>query len=358
MFTPDDFLNMALGEFYQKMHQYEPNNYDPAVDMIKEGDKGGEFVFDVSLHSRYLKFFLANYVRLYQVYILLGDETSKRIFLDLILYRLLGHVHIRLHTNTEYHWQTRKQAQQLSAEPSVLGIQRDWLGPMRHYKVYYKNQDIFVDGWWDSIAWTFSFEQYHYRRDGVLICPKEGDYVIDGGAFIGDTTLGFAASVGPHGIVYSFEVLDKHCEIFQHNIHQNPSMTDRIILFKYGLGEITTQDLTESEYHADKLMPGFSLLGMKDSDIPIASIDDLVQRQIIDRVDFIKLDIEGYEFQALKGAEKSIRRFKPMLAISLYHKPVDMFEIPLYIASINPNYKLYLEHYSIHTWETVLYASE
>jgi FkbM family methyltransferase len=358
MFTPDDFLDMVLGAFYQKMHNYEPNNYDPANDINKKGGKSGEFVFDVSLHSSYLKFFFANYTRLYQVYMLLADETSKRIFQDLILYRLLGHEHIRLHTNTEYHWQTREQAQRLSTEPSALGIQRKWLGSMRHYKLFYNNQDVFFDGWWDNIAWTFMFEMYHYRRDGVLICPDEGAYVIDGGAFIGDTALWLAASVGPRGKVYSFEVLDKHCEIFQHNIHQNPSMADRIVLFKYALGEVTTRDLAESEYHADKLDPGFSLLRMKDSGIPIASIDDLVQRQIIDRVDFIKLDIEGYELLALKGAEKSIRRFKPKLAISLYHKPVDMFEIPLYIASINPNYKLYLEHYTIFARETVLYASE
>ena len=71
---------------------------------------------------------------------------------------------------------------------------------------------------------------------------------------------------------------------------------------------------------------------------------------------FIKMDIEGSELQALKGAEKTIKIFKPKLAISIYHKPEDIWELPEIILKYNPDYKLYLRHYSFTASETVLYA--
>ena len=59
---------------------------------------------------------------------------------------------------------------------------------------------------------------------------------------------------------------------------------------------------------------------------------------------------------ALIGAEETIRKYKPKLAISLYHKPEDIWEIPAYIISLQKGYRLYLRHYSPWHEETVLYA--
>ena len=72
---------------------------------------------------------------------------------------------------------------------------------------------------------------------------------------------------------------------------------------------------------------------------------------------YIKMDIEGAELAALKGAEKIIRENRPKLAVCLYHNPQDLFEIPLYIKELDPDYKLFVYHHSVfgHT-ETVLYA--
>lgn len=75
-----------------------------------------------------------------------------------------------------------------------------------------------------------------------------------------------------------------------------------------------------------------------------------------DQVTFIKMDIEGAELEALKGAEQLIKRNKPKLAICIYHKPEDIWEIPLYICSIVPEYKLYVRHHNTGVLETVLYA--
>jgi FkbM family methyltransferase len=71
---------------------------------------------------------------------------------------------------------------------------------------------------------------------------------------------------------------------------------------------------------------------------------------------FICLDIEGNELKALKGAKKILSKSSPDLAISLYHKLSDLWEIPLYISEINSNYQLYLRNYTGWGAETVLYA--
>lgn len=68
------------------------------------------------------------------------------------------------------------------------------------------------------------------------------------------------------------------------------------------------------------------------------------------------MDIEGAELDALKGAEKTIEQFRPKLAISLYHKREDLYEIPIWIKSIMPNYKMYLRHYANKQWDLVLYC--
>ena len=71
---------------------------------------------------------------------------------------------------------------------------------------------------------------------------------------------------------------------------------------------------------------------------------------------FIKMDIEGAEYAALVGASETIKKHKPKLAISLYHKASDLIEIPLLLHNLVPEYKFYLKHHMTNNYETVLYA--
>lgn len=78
--------------------------------------------------------------------------------------------------------------------------------------------------------------------------------------------------------------------------------------------------------------------------------------RVLDPVTFIKMDIEGAELEALKGSREILKRYRPKLAVSLYHKKEDLVEIPSYIKQLVPEYKLYIRHYSNAGVETVLYA--
>jgi FkbM family methyltransferase len=84
----------------------------------------------------------------------------------------------------------------------------------------------------------------------------------------------------------------------------------------------------------------------------VALDEDLLDQ----KVTFIKMDIEGAELNALKGAEKLIRSQRPKLAISVYHMAEDILSVPEFIINLKLNYKLYLRHQETNFFETVFYA--
>ena len=82
----------------------------------------------------------------------------------------------------------------------------------------------------------------------------------------------------------------------------------------------------------------FVLHGGSGPAIPVTTVDALVRELELHSADFIKMDIEGSEKNALRGAAESLRRFKPRMAISGYHLPEDPFAIPRLVLSLNPAY--------------------
>ena len=74
-------------------------------------------------------------------------------------------------------------------------------------------------------------------------------------------------------------------------------------------------------------------------------------------VKYIKMDVEGFEAQALTGAKMIISKERPCLAISVYHKREDIWRLPLQVLSYNPDYKLAFGHYTVGLADTVMYAT-
>lgn len=90
-----------------------------------------------------------------------------------------------------------------------------------------------------------------------------------------------------------------------------------------------------------------------ETQIKVGRLDDIAYDR---RVSFIKMDIEGAEKEAILGASNIIARYQPKMAVSIYHKREDIWELPKLLLEINPEYKFYLRHYSFRDAETVLYA--
>ena len=87
--------------------------------------------------------------------------------------------------------------------------------------------------------------------------------------------------------------------------------------------------------------------------IDVVALDEIVYDK---RPTFIKMDIEGAEQEALRGCERILKEFKTKLAVCVYHKPEDLFEIPIFIKKANLKYQLFLRQYANSRTETVLYA--
>jgi FkbM family methyltransferase len=342
-----------MKQFLMCLHQRQTDNYDYSRFSFDGVDRSSEF--NLEYHNENLCFFIANHERLYAAWSLFEDETSRALFIELILWRLAGHLHVRLSTNTGRFNKLHEEAAAFLSHPSHFNF-RGLFGPLKHFEeIQFCDRRLTLDCWPGNLAQTFWIKQYFFERGKVHIAPARHDHVVDAGSLFGDTAVAFAAAVGEEGRVYAFDPLESHGEIIRHNMAQN-HLDDRIRFFPVGLGAYANGaagPVKEKEI----VNPGFNLHAAGAVELlPIRTIDGLVAGGDIQRVDFLKMDIEGFELAALQGAEKTLREFRPKLAISLYHNFSDFFEIPSFIQSLDLGYRCYLDHYTIHAEETVLYA--
>lgn len=177
----------------------------------------------------------------------------------------------------------------------------------------------------------------------------DDEYVVDCGAFIGDSLEEFyGIKKGQFGAYYCFELDSNNCEICKRKIDSYNN--NKIELIRAGVSdknEIIT--ITESNGFSSRIDGS----GNKTIKANIVKIDDALKGK---KVTFIKMDIEGAEIPALKGAKKIIKEQHPKLAISAYHYLSDLWEIPLLIKEMNPNYKVYMRHHTTAVWDTDCYA--
>jgi len=138
---------------------------------------------------------------------------------------------------------------------------------------------------------------------------NQGDAFIDCGANIGNYTLCAADIVGPHGKVLAIEPSAVSFKRLRTNIDLN-GFTQVVLVNK----AISDVEATARLYHADGGPVSFSLVRKSDEDfeeVETTTIDRLVGESGLDRVDGIKLDVEGAEIMALRGARDTLKRFKP-----------------------------------------------
>jgi FkbM family methyltransferase len=303
-------------------------------------------IFNSGDRVYWISWLFENYKELFWAFSHLASERSRDLFLNLIAYRIAGHHSVRIETCFDEKSPSFELYNSIEEHtPSKLPPIGEF-GKLRHYDFIY-NEKRYVA---DCLGFKYYlFRGQYFLNEGALtIAPSYGDFVIDAGACLGDTTIVFGKAVGRDGKVFAFDPVQDHLDILTHNITQNPDCN--IQTMPFGLSDI---DQDYPPIKLNKYSPGFSTRGQN---VPLRCLDTLVIEGRIKKVDFVKMDIEGAELSALKGAAGTIRKFHPKLAISLYHKPTDIFEIPIFIAKEFPFYKMFVEHYTIHNEETVLYC--
>lgn len=312
-----------------------------------------EIVAPRFLDNRTATLWVKPYIRELQwIYDNLEDEQSRSLLVSLLAYRALGHRRVRLPLNTPLFWEQRQQSKNLrdlnttfpSGSDAVLLYKTDL------HSIGYPFE-LFVMG----VDCQFMVQQYRYVTEDKIIQVKPDDIVIDAGGCHGDTAFYFAEKCGDGGHVYSFEFLPDNLKVFKKNIEINKGYGDKITIVEHPVWVVSGQKLfVESNGPATRVVE--SSICHESIIVETLSIDDFNTRNKLSSVDFIKMDIEGSELSALKGAESTIRKFRPTLAISVYHQFSDFWEIPQWINSLQLGYKFYLGHYTIHAEETVLYA--
>lgn len=183
--------------------------------------------------------------------------------------------------------------------------------------------------------------------DTDIINFSEHEVFVDGGMYIGDTAEAFFKKVnGNYVHYYGFEPdrrnFARACDLLNHKA--NVTVTEKgLYSCETRLGFV--RDMTMSKIDEEN----------GDNHIYVTSIDAFFSDKSHIPT-FIKMDIEGAELEALRGAKDIICKHKPKLAICVYHKPEDFIKIPLYIKTLVPEYKLYMRHYTNSYHESVVYA--
>ncbi|RXJ90171.1 methyltransferase [Arcobacter sp. CECT 8983] len=189
----------------------------------------------------------------------------------------------------------------------------------------------FMDGF------TNNHEEQYFDKD---LIPHIKDIVfLDGGSYVGDTLLFIIKNFPDYKKIYCIEPNKLHINIAKRDF----GTCDRIEFINCGLGKekLVRDENTHIKHHGTHDYQALN----------IDTIDNLIQQ----KVDFIKLDIEGAEQDALIGAKNTIKKYQPILAICIYHKAQDWYKVPEIVLEICCEYDIYLRHYMEGIYETVMY---
>lgn len=283
----------------------------------------------------------------------LCDETSRQLMIKLITFHIFGNRWVRLPLNNRYYWESLDFVRKsLLKQAHTIPIES-----LNGYLDYYELQEcgfpICLHAHTLNVLNTFVLQQYRYKKNGKVVQVDTGNIVIDAGACWGDTTLYFAHLVGEDGKVFSFEFVPGNLYILKRNLDLNKSLNDRVKVVSEAVSDRSGEIICYRENG-----PSTSLTRDYEGTtcVQTTAIDDFVKEEGVEKVDFIKMDIEGSELKALQGAEHTIKRFRPKLAIALYHKEDDFIAIPNYLKSLGLEYDFFLDHFTIHREETVFFA--
>ncbi len=184
---------------------------------------------------------------------------------------------------------------------------------------------------------------------------KENEVFVDCGCFDGSTCYNFAGWCGHKGFdhIYSFEADPENYKKSKEVL----SPLGKCDLYPYG-----TADVNKKVYFAAEAFETSCIISKEEAErrnfegveeIETVALDDVLAGK---RITFIKMDIEGAEYEALLGARKLIETNRPRMAISVYHKFEDFVTLADLVLKMHPDYRIAFRHYGFDELETVMYV--
>lgn len=320
------------------------NSYERGLNWITGILSNNKISISLLYRNNYV---LNNIERFADTYELLSDDYSKTRYIEYVTFKAINSPGLKLSMSginiDDYLKEIEKCRISMNHIRNFSNIGALYLYDLSQYgysaRVFHNPIGILID---------FILEQYAYKD---VFNVQKGDVVIDCGGATGDTAIYFSAKGASK--VFVFEFIQSNIEMMRKQISANPHLENYIDIINKAVWKTSNAELSyidrgnASRVAESEVYPNA---------VATLSIDDMVIENRIERIDLIKMDIEGAELPALEGAEETIRRYKPKLAICVYHKDDDLIRIPEYIMSLNANYQLYFDYYTDVGWEAVLYA--
>jgi len=210
----------------------------------------------------------------------------------------------------------------------------------------------------DICEWRYSrnssllIDAYSLSKNKQYLEPferlNEEEVFVDCGGYIGDSSMDLISYAGGVEKIWLYEADDRNIKAAKDNLlgtntnFRNVGVSDKAGELHFnglGLSSSGFTNVTDSDY----------------SSVRVVAIDEDIS--LSEKITFLKMDIEGMELEALRGSEQHIKKWRPVLAICLYHNSQDIWKLPLFIHSmVGESYKYYMRHYTMYHGETVLYA--
>lgn len=194
-----------------------------------------------------------------------------------------------------------------------------------------------------------------YFRSG-LFSFGEHEKMVDCGASIGESTTALiGVTQGRYDRSWMIEpdrinvgTLQGMLRKYAGTEHERKLSLHPVAVGEHG-GEAPFQHLG---HHGGAVLPAEKAQACPPADyVRVMRIDDIVD----DAPTIIKMDVEGFELPALKGASNTIRDARPKIMASAYHRATDLLDIPAFVDSIAPDYRIGLRHHTEDRWDTCLY---
>ena len=200
-----------------------------------------------------------------------------------------------------------------------------------------------------DFRYNFNIEPMEYFVENIsskqyfdeIITELNFEVFVDCGGFDGMTTIDFINSNPNYKKVYYFEPSPLNMDVSRGNLK---SYANIVYLEKgtYSENKQIRFDVNQGS--------SASISDSGEDIVNVVKLDDVIEGNSI----FIKMDIEGAEYDSLLGAEKLIKEKKPVLAICVYHDQSHFWKIPKLVKGMREDYKVYLRHYSEGNLETVM----